>query len=463
MLPWNETMTLLKYKMANLPKDAYVLSASGHNSELDELLSLGYLHLFAIGGKDIYDSPNYEKIKYLYAKQENTHFPDSFFDLVYFTNKPEETCIGEAKRITANKGQVVFREGSEHKVINIKKEEGKIPPRINIILGTMGKFEGIAHTTSIMKKNLEKWGIQADIYKSVEDAPEGFPTIIEWEPALNVKLPKDRDVMIELHTYPCSSLMQSLFITFKEVKKDPEHIIKYALWTSAILLRIKKSMSDWGQIKKEIKKTPSKYALLARSNELAEFSRVKNYCLMPHCAVLNTKKRDLKKTYENKEICIASYGFAASYKNFEEVCKLALRLNIKAIVLLSINHLHDKAINETEQYANKLKNKFDGKGKIRIYIGNFTEDELREKLEEATHLVNFQHEVHNVSSSMRFMASLGKPIISTDIYQAKEAQVIRVPNFNAIDMAFLEATRARTTNMVDGTRFLVKFLQSTGK
>ena len=115
-------MTLLKYKMANLPKDAYVLSASGHNSELDELLSLGYLHLFAIGGKDIYDSPNYEKIKYLYAKQENTHFPDSFFDLVYFTNKPEETCIGEAKRITANKGQVVFREGSEHKVINIKKD-----------------------------------------------------------------------------------------------------------------------------------------------------------------------------------------------------------------------------------------------------------------------------------------------------------------------------------------------------
>jgi hypothetical protein len=64
---------------------------------------------------------------------------------------------------------------------------------------------------------------------------------------------------------------------------------------------------------------------------------------------------------------------------------------------------------------------------------------------------------------MRYMVSLNKPVLSTDIYQAKEAQVIRVKCLKNITREFLESTRGSLTDIDDGTRYLVKILAMVDK
>lgn len=462
---------LPKKILKKLPKDAYILSLSGYNAELMQLFRLGYKHLYAMGEGTIYDSPHYERIKYFYGKPSNTHFPDSFFDFMYATNLAD-VVLPEAERILSSKGILLVKEmgGFKWAEFTASKKNAKPPKRINVVLPTLGRFEGIAHTTNNMKRNLEKAGVAVDLYKTVSQAPKEYPTILEYESSLNVELPVDRKLIIELHNYTLTSVDVSL----KRILTDPHYdawfirsIIeklmtnpRYFLWLVHAFISKSVLPSKTGKILALSQSDNPAFLLLARSNELAEAAKLRKYYLMPHCVVEAPEGQ--RKQDPGAPLFIGSFGFAAHYKDFQTFCEVATRLNIPALLLLSINHLQSSAIRDTRKYANALKEKYDGVGKLKVEIGNFSEDELRERLSPCTHLMAFQHEVFNISSSMRFMASFGKPIIANNVYQAREAQVIRVNDPGEITVEFLEKTRGRLTNMVDGTRFLLKFLAMVG-
>lgn len=462
---------LPKKILKNLKKDAYVLSLSGYNAELMQLFKLGYTHLYALGDGSIYDNPHYEKIKYLYGKTSNTHFPDSFFDFIYAT-KLEDISLPEAERILTRGGTLLIKEIGNFKwgTFQTHKKKNKAVKHINIVLPTLGKFEGIAHTTSNMVRNLNKLGIKVDLYKTIKEAPEKYPTIVEYESSLDVDFTTDRKLIIELHNYTLTSVDISLkrIITdwnytawftnsiIEKLKTNP----RYFLWLGNSFLHKTILPSNTSKVLMASQKDNPNYILLARSNELAEAAKLRKYYLMPHCNVESPKNQP--KLAPNVPLRIGSFGFAAHYKDFQSFCEVAIRLNIPAILLLSINHLQSNAIKQTRGYAEELKEQYDGKGKLTVKIGTFPEAELRKLLAPCTHLMAFQHEVFNVSSSMRLMVSLGKPVIANKIYQSREAQVIRADP-DEITIEFLEATRNRLTNMDDGTKYLTNMLNSYEK
>lgn len=460
-----------------LPKDSYILSAGGYCDELKALFDDGYTHLYAIGENySIYASPLYTKIKYLYARRENTHFPDGFFDMIFLQNEldmPKPECT----RIVRNGGTILLRNNGKWESREVKKPEGVRPKEINVVLATLGLFEGAAHTTENMARNLKKYGIKCHLYRRVEDAPNNRPTIVEWEAAHGMKFPADHSVVIELHaflsnridfswrrlfTHPLYALW--LYKTFAEwwgfaptqVITDPRRILMFIQFSRGRLKPTYETlpyMRHWNEMLEAAAKPNN--VLLVRSNEMAEYIQVNRYYLMPHCAQTPRPTP----APETAPLCLGTYGHAAPYKNFERYCELALKLDLPLIMLLSVNHLHDNAIRDTSTYAEYLKARYNGRGKIRIEIDNFTQGAIRKKLKPCTHLLSLQKEVHNVSSSMRFMVAMGKPVISTDTYQAKEAQVIRVKRLEDITIPFLESTRRELTNIDDGTRYLIKFLE----
>jgi hypothetical protein len=432
-------------------KNAYILFFEYDNT-IQDLLKREYKHLYCVStDKKIYDSPNYTQIKYLWTSNlVSTHFPDSFFDVVINSHSDKE-----GERITRNGGFYTDKHGVKHIV---KKKEGKILPKdINVILSTLGKFEGIAHTTENMKKNLLEYGVQAHLYKKLEDADNKNVTIVEWEPFLYPEIPKDRHAIIELHTYPSSFKVSSKSSKLRYYVKSRLEYLKtmdfrsFFLWFVDYIVGKTEIPLDWESSKKELEK----HTLLVRNNELAEFSGIKEYYLMPHCIVKNNKIM----SKNNNKLFIGTYGFAAPYKNFEAVCEVALKLDIKALLLLSTNSLNSRSVDSTARYATLLYNRYNGRGKITIKLGQFSFDELKKELYDCTHLFAPQHNVYNVSSSMRFMVSLGKPVIATDSMQSREAQVLRVNSLNEITISYLNSTRNIRINQDDGTRYLCKYLQ----
>jgi len=477
-------MDAISTYLTRYSKDSYILSCCGYNDILKNLVKLKYSHLYAIStDKNIYNSPFYTYVKYLYGDPYNSHFPDSFFDIIYSIYKVDiPAFLREARRILSNNGVLVMKSDEvdtgqlkgygfsiEDKFhggflsLRLTKKEGRIPKRINIVVPTLGKFEGIAHTTNNMKRNLEKHGIAVNLYEKAEDAPKNYPTIFEWHPALGHPIPKDKNIIIELHHF---ELGDQLFSMFKKIIRHRSYFAYYALLnykniiaglrTNFINYMNKKGLKGGKIMREELQRHP----LLVRSNELAEVAGLTKYYLMPHCIVDGPK---VKPAPLHSELCIGSYGFAAPYKNFEAICEVALRLNVKALLLLSVNHLDKRAKEDTNNYANYIYKKYNGKGKITVKIGNFSEEELRSQLAPCTHLLAPQFNENNVSSSMRFMVSLNKPVIAIDSYQAREAQVIRVKSLKQITKEFLNRTRSMLTNIDDGTRYAIKVLQSLNK
>jgi hypothetical protein len=459
--------------LEKIPKDSYILFAGGYMQEAGMLIEKGYSHIYAISeDPQIYASPHYTKIKYLFARRNNTHYPDSFFDVTIITNA-EYLSHPEAKRITINKGTIITGSDKGWNAEKVIKPELKRPKEINVVLATFGTFEGTVHTTDNMIEGLKRYGITCHKYKTVTESPKDRITIVEWEGALGADFPTDRELIIELHAFFNKTISFSfkrlltdpiygfwLLKNFGGIEVSPKRLILdpgYSIWLAKFLLgKVNFSapyMLNWDKVLEAIKVRGN--VVMMRSNELGEYCNFSDYYLMPHSA---QPKQDTPIDVK-APLCLGTYGFAAPYKGFENVCDVAKKLNIPLLMFLSVNHLHKAAIKDTLSYAEHLKKAYNGKKKIHIEIGNFPQDELRKKLAPCTHLLSLQNEVPNISSSMRLMVAMNKPVISTDIWQAKEAQVIRVKKLSDITIPFLEGTRDCLTNQDDGTRYMVRVLE----
>lgn len=440
-------------------KGKYILSADVmRDSVVGEMTEREFPHVHGISlNKEVYNLPYYWRNKYSYNNKYDTHYPDGMFEVVYDLSKDISNVFKffqESTRILADNGVLIVSfklpypktfnlteiyHSDEFTAYKIRKKEGKLPKRINILLETKGIAEGIRYTTDIMKARFNKIGIKTDVYKTIEECPKEYPTIVEWMPYM--KLP-NRKVIVEAHDLPT---INNIGFSFARIFSD----VRYWIYAPVYFVKfLQFSLRNHESKVKLINQT-----MVTRSYELAEKARIKEYYIMPHCLPPMIKS----KANVNGEICLGAYGFAAWYKNFDETCKVAKRLKVKLIMLLSVNYNNDLAVNETLGNATKLQKKY-GDDLIQIKIGEWSNEEIAEGLKDCTHIISTQFNVDNVSSSMRFAYSLGKPIISIDNYQAREAQVIRVKNSREITKKLLEKTRNTKISMDDGFRYVLKIL-----
>ena len=446
-------MNLTTYILSKNPtKRNFILNAdvAALPELLPKLAERGCRNLYGFGkDQGIYEMPLYTKIKYEVNDKRACHFPDNFFDIIVdgslaIDKAPKE----EYHRLLVNGGILIQDAVSKWRVFKAKKKtKFKLPKEINLVVSTKGIPEGIRYTTDIMKKRLEENGIKVNLCKTMNEARRGIPTILEWMPYM--PLPKDRKVIVEAHDLPT---LNNIGFSFYRIFSDVRYWIYAPIYAVKFLAFQKRNI--------EAKRLMPKHLFIVRAYELAQKAGLKNYYIMPHCLpesqeiIAKLQERELKST---KPLCLGAYGFAAWYKNFEETCKIAKRLNIRLIMLLSVNYNNKLAIKETEGNAKKLQKEYSSK-LIQIKIGEWSNEQIRKELEPATHIISTQVSVDNISSSMRFAYSLGKPIISLNNYQAKEAQVIRARSAEDITLEFLKRTRKERIYMDDGIRYLIKIL-----
>ena len=447
-------MNIITYILKNnTSKIRYILNAdiASLRSLLPELSASGCVNLYGFGtDASAYNQSGYTKIKYSINDKRKCHFPDSFFDIIIdASGENDKELKKEYHRLLSKNGIMILKSRRKWKIYRANKpQEHPLPKELNIIVSTKGIPEGIRYTTDIMKKRLEENGIKVNLCKNIKEARRGIPTILEWMPYM--PLPKDRKVIVEAHDLPT---LNNIGFSFYRIFSDVRYWMYAPIYAIKFLSFQKKNI--------EGKMSLKRHQLIIRTYELAEKAKMKDYYIMPHCLpesqdiIRNLQERELKST---KPLCLGAYGFAAWYKNFEETCKIAKRLNIRLIMLLSVNYNNKLAIKETKGNALKLKRKY-GNKLIQVKIGEWTNEQIRKELEPATHIISTQVSVDNISSSMRFAYSLGKPIISLDNYQAKEAQAIRVTRPEDITKDFLENTRNERIYMDDGTRYLLKILR----
>ena len=452
-----------------LKKKNYILIASINTPHsrafMHQAAKQGWLHLYGIGkNKSVYDLPDAQRIKYSIAEKDDTHFPDNFFDAV--VDLSSSPAIDEAYRIldadsllilrhtdieylkSIANGKFSFTQKGDYTLGYVQKNRNRRPKRISIIVETLKKAEGLKYTTKIMQQRLRENGVDARLYAMESQVPEGTLAIREWMPYM--RLPKRKGMLIEAHDLP---LLNNIGFSWMRIFSS------YRYWLLAPIYAYKFLKFEFIN-KRQRNRLWSDYSLVCRSNELAKKAQMKRYTIMPHCLPISQEEIDKLPREKQKEICIGAYGFAAWYKRFDLLCDIAVRLHVKALLLLSINENNRLAVLETEGNIKKLKQKYGKHKNITIKVGKWSNERLRTELTQCTHFIQTQAAVDNVSSSARFMASFGKPIIALDTYQAREAQLIRVKSLHDITRKMLETTRNMRINMDDGTRYMIKILEA---
>ena len=441
--------------------NSYILcmDAIQHNNRLVEFAESGYRHLYGISqSSNVYHMPHYNKIKYMLADPGHTHFPDEMFDYIFAISSTSQ--MDEARRIAKDNALLIMSNGKQI-VIN-KPQKSRLPKEVNLVCPSLDKKDGISQYTYKLADRLRHAGITPHLYKSENDIRnKGLKTIMQYEVSLKVKLPdKDKGYIIEAHATP------SWRIIFLEIRtrlrgllRDPADIFNILYLFIFHFDYVKGIIGRLGN-REEIRKLQLQ-TLLLRSNELAKASGIKKYTIMPHIAYPSGAVRRTEGAMAS-ELHIGSFGFSMESKNFSKICKLAQKLGIKCTILLSITDVSTSNRKVQIEYAERLRKKYSS-SKIHIIIadnyGIFTDEQIRALLRQCTHLISAQNDALGTSGSMRYMISMGKPVISVSNYQAIEAQVHRVKFLGDITTEYLLHTKSLTL-LDDGFAYLLKVLES---
>ncbi len=453
-------------------KDAFILCMEAlDDTKLRRFAKSGYRHLYGLStSKKIYDLPFSNKIKYSVSSPLATHFPDSMFDYVYAI-RDDPVQIREARRITKDGGTLAIvgpsstnPRADDSRQIKVRKQKLKSRlHEVNIICPSLDKNDGISQYTRVLQARLKEAGIVAHLFKSEKEVRnKRLKTIIQYEPGLKNALPDSaKGYIIEAHATPSYLL---LWIEMKNriigLVRDPADILNilYLLaFHSGYVLSVLKRLGNRQELRKLQLQT-----LLVRSNELARASHLKRYTIMPHIAYPQGSSARAARAMQ-EELHIGSFGFASESKNFDKICDLASALKIRCTILLSITNLNKHSRSLQLAYSKKLYERYNS-DRIQIVTapgnGVFSYGEMRRRLSSCTHLVSAQNNALGTSGSIRYMISLGKPVISLDNYQAKEAQVYRVKRLSDITVDYLRHT-TESISLDDGLQYLLKVLQSS--
>ena len=461
-------------------REIYILEIEpGTKNSLTFLSSNGYSNLYGMGMEDnIYDLPSHHKIKYTFGEPQQTHFPDNFFDVVIsinFThNNSDINFLEEMARILKNDGRLVVNMAYNNQLINSTEVVGEyfdiIPSKKNscslfalrckkrntvleirevyIIHPHIG-MEDSQYYKHLQNKFLKE-GIKAYLVENETEVPNNSIKVFELEAGQYFKLPEDKNCIVETHSIVINE--KSLWISTKVMA------LNFLALFSKKFSKIKSSYLQSKEMETYYKDNLTKYPhLLLRTNEFGKYLGIDKFTLMPHISYdieQSKKEQETEKPY----IKIGSFGVAKKYKHFEKICELGIKLNVPVIIISTVVN-EPITGSETDSVSRSLQQRYKNKENIEIITGYFTEEEISEKLSSCTHLIFAQDEGKFwTSGSMRFAASLGKPVIAKDSWQAREAQAIRVKKIDDITMDFL-LSHTEPPHIADGYLYLKNFLQ----
>jgi SAM-dependent methyltransferase len=198
----------------------------------------------------------------------------------------------------------------------------------------------------------------------------------------------------------------------------------------------------------EARKTNLVNRILARVGKLGAPKLNQGYTVVPH--VLYAPQEE---THRDKvgELQIGSFGFAFRHKHFDDVIRLAQRLQVRCKIVATINNVSKGTLQETTTTSQELE-RFSS-DTVSVITGFYKDEEILSYLGDCTHII-FAHESRpQVSGSIRFAAQAGVPIIAQDSFQSREAGCLRVPALSAITKEYLTETRDTRIRFDDGLNY----------
>ena len=343
----------------------------------------------------------------------------------------------------------------------LRKREAVEPLRKVNIVSPMIRQEGISLYAENLKRRFEEIGVEVNLVRDLRDRDRRFPTIFEYEKGLHWRkllwpVLFDRSIYVELH---------SGFYSLRDLVDMSLEVARTALskrWTccpesrrSRHLLEALRQLAS--AIAVDLISLPfirlGKNVLVKTTDPDSRLTCcLRKFYVVPHIAY-----PDLGVRAKPSGLKICSFGFAGRHKNFDKVCDLAIRLGVPCKLVITVNEAKKWGKELSLEIIAQLKSKYSKFSNVEIYDGFFADDEVLRLLSDCSHIVFAQDDTGGVSGSYRFPVGLGVPIIATDSFQARDAQVIRVRSLDELTVEKLMAIK-ETVNLDDGFEYLLAVL-----
>lgn len=484
-----------------LQKGDRIFFAGAYQDNTLQLLSKsGYYKLVGMDFKeDIYNQPNYWKIKFYRGDIINTHLPSNLFKAYFSLSVIEhldsnggdiftmiDRFFQETARITQNDGFLVLT--TDYNNISIRKKGANIFNKVDILkiidISSNHGFDLISHLdldfdindkpvnwngydytfiflTFKLHKNirpvsLDKVNIISPMKKQdgitiyAENLKKRFEQVgiqanlVEDYNKCNISYPT-------IFEYEPTLLQdipfnKNIFIEMHSTRATLKNVVGAFVYTHSV----NKSLHFF----QNLRFIRAHKNNIIRSSDLASkfFLSLKNYLIMPHIAYPEIGIRA-----NPDDICIGSFGFASPAKNFDQICELTIRLKVKCVLVLTINNSSENWYETSSRTIAQLKERYNKYSNITMHVGFFTDQEILKQLSTCSHIIFAENDSGQTSGSYRFPVQLGIPIIATDTFQARESQVIRVTKLEDIDLQKLQSFKD-SINLEDGFEYLINIL-----
>jgi hypothetical protein len=342
----------------------------------------------------------------------------------------------------------------------IRRDSKAIPlSEVNIVCPFLGKKDGLGEYTAMLSTRFQSRNVKVNLYRSFENVNFSIPTVLEYERNMEIDLPAASNIVVECHSIPVDvSLSRNLEGKILLLRQNVETM---ELYRGNISQRAATMFYIFRNDPLRHTITFSRIALRRLAGVLGRLPvtryRFTKYYLMPHINYSDKLKGASERPVEDGDnLCIGTFGFAAPYKRIEKICKLSSRLGVRAKILLSISDTNDNYVRRTSRHAKRISRRCYSPD-ADVEIGYFTREELEGKLGQCSHLIFAQVNIIQSSGSMRFGPLLGIPVISTDCFQAVDAQTYIVDKLENISKEYLEKTRI-PSRPADGFHYLYAVL-----
>ncbi len=381
-------------------------------------------NLYGISQKNnVYENPNYIKVRYSWGKASDTHYPNSFFSGVLCHHSSLTLqLIKESFRILTAGGYFYILYDSSSRYLQ----------KQNIVQELRGKgfhFEGEiilnVEESIVLAFKSTKTGInnvypQSIYLKSYSHGNGGLTKHCEI-----LKYRFKNDYGIECLDMPYDGVSDSIVI----IEHHPGLVGENTLIDDIRMLKTTGNvvfieLHSVLRISKDNMKFLEKNAiLLYRSIENATEDYAETYKVFPIITYSHIK---IKKSTEN-QLILGTFGFPFKHKGLDEIINFSIKEGIPIDAYLSINNETENNKLVTSREIARLQS--NQSKMVRIYTEFLDDVELAERLAKCTHILFGNKGGFDASGTMQFAKRLHRPIISIDSLQSKMAQTYRVSFF----------------------------------
>ncbi|MDV3278437.1 MAG: hypothetical protein LYZ69_08245 [Nitrososphaerales archaeon] len=389
---------------------------------LVDLHGEGYSRLYGTSSRrSVYDLPHYTSIRYLYSRSTQTHLPQSFADCCVLLRPPSLVEVGRVAELLKGDGFAFFpapggvpadqvarlglRKAGEvgAGVVCWEKSEsatGQTQDAVSILTYSTASG-GMGEYARLLVARFSSARVKAEMVDSARDA-SASSVVVEYANGLSRGGELVRDV--ELLAAQGKRVVVKVHDTLERFKPEER------LWLQR------------------------QATLTYRANEAAERDGVRRYVIVPHASYTNMPALPSK---EAGGLVIGSFGFAAKYKRYPLIIRLARRLQVPLRLMVSLNAEVgvERSMTALKQIEQEFGSAIPGpgsysSGEVELKVGFFEPVQIAKAMEECSHIV-FAHTTSNLQNSgvMTMAKRFSRPIVALDSFQARQAQAVRVMSF----------------------------------